>query len=126
MTCNEETAHMDLQADDPRYSLAVFHDKEYKESDVDVEIQSSVKGTHENTEHVVFKTVPPIQFASATYKGSYEQITAANEAVANWVNDNGYEYDGAMFCIYHVSPGDTQNPEELVTEVCCPVKKKAV
>ncbi|HCT91420.1 MAG TPA: MerR family transcriptional regulator, partial [Lachnospiraceae bacterium] len=28
------------------------------------------------------------------------------------------------FCIYHVSPGQTSDPEELVTEVCFPVRKK--
>ena len=119
-----ETAQMNLQPGDPCYSLAIFHDEGFKENDVDIEIQGTVKGSYKNTEHVVFKTVPPIQVASATYKGSYEQVTAANGAVANWVNDNGYEFDGAMFCIYHVSPAQTQNPDELVTEVCWPVKKK--
>ena len=44
--------------------------------------------------------------------------------MAHWIHDNGYEYDGASFCIYHVSPHDTSDPEKLVTEVCYPVKKK--
>ena len=81
-------------------------------------------GEYQDTEHVRFKTVPPIQIASATYKGSYEQIPRVNEAVANWVVENGYDFDGKSFCIYHVSPGQTSDPEELVTEVCFPVKKK--
>ena len=29
-----------------------------------------------------------------------------------------------MFNIYHVSPHETQNPDEFVTEVCFPVRKK--
>ena len=29
-----------------------------------------------------------------------------------------------MFNIYHVSPHETQNPDEFVTGVCCPVRKK--
>jgi DNA-binding transcriptional MerR regulator len=120
----EETSTMNLQPADNCYSLAVFHDEGFKESDIDVEIQMSVKGQYQNTKNVTFKTVPAIEIASATYKGSYEQITAVNQAVANWVNDNGYEFNGAMFCIYHVSPAQTQNPNELVTEVCYPVKKK--
>ena len=37
---------------------------------------------------------------------------------------NGYEAAGPMFNIYHVSPHDTKNPDEFVTEVCYPVKKK--
>lgn len=119
-----ETAAMNLQQACSGDSLAIFHDEGFKENDVDVEIQISVKGQFPNTEHVIFKTVPAVEIASATYKGSYEQITAANHAVANWVNDNAYEFNGAMFCIYHVSPAQTKNSDELVTEVCYPVKKK--
>lgn len=52
------------------------------------------------------------------------QITRANEALANWICDNGYGFDGESFCIYHVSPHDAASPEDLVTEVCYPVKKK--
>lgn len=119
-----ETAPLDMQYDANCYSLAVFHDSGYKEGDVDVEIQACVKGSYKNTEHVVFKTVPAVEIASVVYKGGYEHITAANHAVAAWVNDNGYEFNGPMFSIYHVSPAQTQNPDELVTEVCCPVRKK--
>jgi effector-binding domain-containing protein len=112
-----------LQMSNPSYSLAVFHDEGYKESDVDVEIQISVQGRHDNTENVVFKTVEPIEVASAVYKGSYDQITAVNESVAAWALDNGYDFGGPMFCIYHVSPGHDPNPENWVTEICYPVKK---
>ena len=121
---NEEIAGQKVQQENPCYGMAVFHDNGYKESDVDVEIQISVAGKYEDTEHVRFKTVPPVQIASATYQGSYDQITRVNEAVANWIRDNEYEFNGSSFCIYHVSPGQTDNPEELVTEVCYPVKKK--
>ncbi len=108
----------------PCYGIAIFHDEGHKEQDTDVEIQSAVVGSYQDTEHVKFKTVPPIQIASATYKGSYDQIARVNAAVADWVVENGYDFNGKSFCIYHVSPGETSDPEELVTEVCFPVKKK--
>ena len=47
-----------------------------------------------------------------------------NIAVAKWIEDNGYEMNGLSFNIYHVSPHETQNPEEYVTEVCYPVRTK--
>lgn len=118
-----ETASMHLQPADKCLSLAIFHDQEYKEADVDVEIQGSVKGVYADTQHVKFKNVPPVQIASAIYHGSYDQITPVNHAVASWVRDNGYAFNGSMFCIYHVSPAQTSNPDELVTEVCYPVKE---
>lgn len=108
----------------PCYGMAIFHDEGHKEHNPDVEIQSAVVGTYQDTEHVKFKTVPPIQVASATYKGSYDQISRVNAAVADWVVTNGYDFDGKSFCIYHVSPSQTNNPEELVTKVCFPVRKE--
>ncbi|WKY43223.1 MerR family transcriptional regulator [Eubacteriaceae bacterium ES2] len=113
-----------LKVDEPCYSMAIFHDEGYKENDVDVEVQISVKGNYKNTEHVVFKNVSAITFASAVLKGSYEHLTEVHSYVAQWVRDNGYEFEGAMFCIYHVSPAQTHNPDELVTEVCYPIKRK--
>lgn len=120
----QETAPLQIQDGDPCYTLAIFHDGEHKESDVDVEVQKSVKGTYPNTQHVVFKTVPATLIASATYQGSYDKVGQVNEAVANWVQDNEYEFNGLSFCIYHVSPHETSNSDEWVTEVCYPVKKK--
>lgn len=51
-------------------------------------------------------------------------MDSAMAAVAAWVNDNGYEPDGPLFNSYHISPHETKNPQEFVTEVCCPVRKK--
>lgn len=120
----KETAPLNMQDGNPCYPLAIFHDGEFKESDVDVEVQKSVTGSYPDTEHVVFKTEPPVLIASATYKGGYDKINGVSEAVANWVRDNGYDFNGPSFNIDHVSPHETQNPDEWITEVCYPVKKK--
>ena len=120
----KETSHLNMTILEPPYMSAILHDKEYKESDVDVEVQVAVKGNYPDTENVKFKTVPAVTAATITFKGAYEQFTEVYAALAAWVQANGYEYCGAMFDIYHVSPHETQNPEEFVTEVCCPVCKK--
>lgn len=119
-----ETAPLSIQDGEPCYTLAVFYDGEYKENDVDVEVRKSVVGKYNDTENVVFKTTPAVEIASSVYKGSYDKINEVNEAVANWVKDNGYEFSGPAFNIYYVSPHETKNPDEFVTEVCYPVKKK--
>lgn len=120
----QETARMNIQDGDPTLCTAVYHDGEFKERDVDVEIWKDVVGDYPDTEHVKFKTVPAVQVASATFRGSYDQFSAVNEAVAAWVEDNGWMFDGVSFNIYHVSPHETRNPDEFVTEVCYPVKRK--
>ncbi|WP_226545325.1 MerR family transcriptional regulator [Bacillus thuringiensis] len=106
----------------PNYSIAVFHDREYKENDVDVEIQLSILGKHENTKDVTFKKIESTNVASITVNGSYEQMTAVNEAAAKWIETEGYELADPMFNIYHVSPAMESDPNKWVTEVCYPVK----
>ena len=119
----EETGKMHLIDGDPCYCCAVFHDKEYKEAQVDVEVQKDVKGDYPDTEHVRFRDLPEVTVASAICKGSYEQMDDVNTAISTWVAANGFAFDGPMFNIYHVSPHETSDPNEYVTEVCYPVKK---
>ena len=119
-----ETDHMPLVPDDPCYCSVTFLDEEYKERDVLIEASKTVRGRYPDTEHVRFRTLPAVTFASATFRGPYDKICAANAAVAAWVRDNGYAFDGLFFNIYHVSPHETRNPEEFVTEVCYPVRKR--
>lgn len=104
------------------YGMAIFHDKEYKEADVDVEVQTAVEGDYTDTDEVIFKTAPAVKVASVTMNGSYEQMSAVSETIAKWIEKNNYELNGPMFNIYHVSPGQDPNPENWITEVCFPVK----
>ena len=119
-----ETFPLHVQDGDPVLCYATFHDTEYKETDVDVEVQKTVRGKYPDTEHVKFRTMPKVLVASAVCKGSYDQMDEVNATVASWVEANGYAFDGPMFNIYHVSPHETNDPDEFVTEVCYPVRKK--
>ena len=119
-----ETVPLHVQDGDPVLCCATFHDKEYKETDVDVEVHKTVRGNYPDTEHVKFRTVPQVLVASAVCKGSYALMDEVNAAVASWVEANGYAFDGPMFNIYHVSPHETNDPNEFVTEVCYPVRRK--
>ena len=123
-TLVSETANMKLVPDDPCICAVTFLDGEYKENDVEVMAWKTVKGSYHDTEHVKFMTLPEVTVASCTFKGGYHLITEVYAAVAAWLDANGYEPAGPMFNIYHVSPHETKNPDEFVTEVCYPVKKK--
>lgn len=117
----EEIGPQHPQFADPCYSIAIFHDSEYREEDVDVEIQMAVKGSYTDTQSVRFRQVPAQQVASVTYQGSYDRIEGVNRAVADWTAANRYRMDGPMFNIYHVGPAQTGDPAQWVTEVCFPV-----
>lgn len=120
----QETAPLRMQDANPPYMLVIYHDGEYREHTVDLEAQKAVAGQYRDTEHVTFKTAPAVQYAGAVFKGGYDQIGLVNQAVAQWIADNGYEMDGLSFNLYYVTPHDTNDPQEFVTEVCYPVRKR--
>lgn len=119
---NEETAPLNVIPAEPCLVAAEYLDDEYKEEDVELVAWKTVKGDYPDTEHVKFKTLPAVKVASCMVKGGYDQMPEVYGAVISWVNDNGYECAGPMFNIYHVSPHETQNPDEFVTEVCYAVR----
>ena len=73
---------------------------------------------------VTVRTIPERHVASAVCKGSYEQMGEAIAEVVSWAESGGYVFDGPSFFIYHVSPHETNHPEEFVAELCYPVRKK--
>lgn len=120
----EGTRILDVQECDPCYALVLYHDEEHVDDNPDVEVQVAVKGTYADTANVKFKTVPSMLIASTTYKGSYEHMDEVISAVASWVTASSYDFEGPALAIYHVSPAETNNPAEYVTEICFGVRKK--
>ncbi|HCS74378.1 MAG TPA: MerR family transcriptional regulator [Clostridiales bacterium] len=121
---SEEISAQSVQLATPCYSIAIFHSEGFVDQGIDVEVQRAVVGKYRDTDAVRFKEVDSITVATLTYKGGYIQLSEANEAVANWILENGYELNGPIFNIYHVSPETESDPDNLVTEVCFPIKSK--
>ena len=116
-----ETADQNLIPDDPCLCCAVFHDEEFRESDVEIEVQKTVRGDYRDTEHVRFRELMPVKVASAIHNGSYAGLDEALRGVAEWVSANGYAIPAPIFCIYHVSPHETDDETKFVTEICYPI-----
>ncbi|GGF79361.1 MerR family transcriptional regulator [Paenibacillus albidus] len=120
-----EIAAQQIKVADPAYVTAIFHDPEYKETAVDIEVQTAVTGNYSNTDDVLFKGFDKVTVASVMVNGNYDQMQSVKEAAAQWVEDNRYELSGPMFIIYHVSPAKDPNPENWVTEACYPITRRA-
>lgn len=102
---------------------AIYHDKEYKEGDVDVEVTTQVQGDFKDDKGVRFYTTQEVLAATVTFSGSYQQMPGVTEAAAAWIESNGYRMDGTMFNLYHVGPPAESSPDKWVTEACFPVTK---
>ena len=124
-----EMLHREMQAQNiaenpSAMHMTVFYDGEYRESDVDIAVQVTVPSRMEAKLPLLADELPEVTYAGVVVRGPYEQITQVTMAIANWVAEQDFDWDGNYFMIYHVSPAETENPAEYVTEFCCPVKKK--
>lgn len=106
-------------------AMTIYHDKEYKEEDMDIEVQSAVEGAYSNTEAVAFFKAQALQVASVTFRGSYDQMPKVTETIAQWIEDNDYQISGPMMNIFHVSPAMDKHPDNWVTEACFQVEEAA-
>jgi len=69
------------------------------------------------------KKVEAAEVAATMHKGPYDQVGTTYDALAGWIAENGYEIVGPSEEVYLSDPGKTA-PEELLTEIRFPVKKR--
>lgn len=74
----KERASQNIQFVNPALNIAVFHDEEFNEHNLDVEIQQSVAGRYHDTEAMKFKKVEETIAATLTFKGQYDLLPEAN------------------------------------------------
>ena len=78
----------------PTYCFNIYHDGEYKEENIDIEICESVIEAKEGSEILNFKVIPAVEEAVCVlHKGPYtslgEAYAAAFEWIEKWLYING-------------------------------------
>ena len=104
-------------------SMAIYYDDEYKETDIDVEIQTAINRGGTGNGNIKFYAASELDVVSVTFRGDYDQRPQVSIAIADWLETSDFEIDGPMISIFHVTPYETDNPENWITEVCYAVKK---
>jgi AraC family transcriptional regulator len=79
-------------------------------------------GKADEVGRVKIKTNPEQLVLSTVYKGAYSECGSAIGALAQHAHQNGYEITGPPMEIYISDPNETPE-DELLTEMCFPVKK---
>jgi len=103
---------------------SIYHDGDYKEADVDVEIAVPVQDFGKGKGNFVFKELNAIPTAATVrFSGPYEGYNEAIGKLAAWIEKNGYEMDGLIRGFAVASPSDVTSPEDYMTELQVPVKK---
>lgn len=106
--------------------FAVYHDSEYKESDVDIEICSPVKVTGPIKEGFVYRTLEPVPVMACTMvRGPFRNIAGAYLAFANWLKEhNQYRMAGQTRQIVHRGPWNETRQELYLTEIQIPLEER--
>ena len=103
---------------------SIYHDEDFKESDVDVEIAVAVPKFGTEQGNFRYKELPAIlQAATIRFSGPYDGYNAAMEKLAGWIEQNGYVFDGLIRGFAIKSFANAESPEDFLTELQAPVKK---
>jgi DNA-binding transcriptional MerR regulator/DNA gyrase inhibitor GyrI len=108
-----------------QYNFAIYHDTNYKETDIDIEVCSVVEKTGKNTGNFTYRKVKGIDNMACTMVlGPYERIASAFLAFMRWLSEQpGYKMSGKNRQICHRGPWNTENPAKYLTEIQIPLKK---
>jgi effector-binding domain-containing protein len=107
-------------------SVAIWHDKEHKERDVDAEAGFVLRGDVGRVEGVNIYDLLETTAAFTVHNGAYQRLSEAYDALLKWVAENGYEISGPVREMYvHMTKPVRQDDESYVTEIQVPVKKAA-
>lgn len=105
-------------------NIALYHDIEHKDKDVDVEVGVVVNKIGENKEGFIYREVDAVEkMAYAMVYGPYTNLSKAYEKLAYWLeNHNEHMEDKPSRQICHIGVDDVEGPEEYLTEIQVPLK----
>lgn len=99
--------------------MTIYHSPEFNPAGNDTEfaiqIAESVQGTRD---------LPGSLCAKSVLKGPYSELTAVYANLMKWIENESYELISPPYEIYVTDPHQENAPEDYVTEVYFPVKKK--
>lgn len=105
--------------------ISIYHDDDYKESDVDVETCQPIKGNLPIQGRVKVFTLPAITAVCTIHHGTFSTVSQAYNALIKWIEANGYRLVGKAREVNLQVPvqAGEQNDPNTVVEIQFPVEK---
>ena len=111
-----------LAAEGP--AVALWHDQEFKDSDLDAEVGVCIKRPVPTPEGLQVRDLAACSVASTIHRGAFNRIGEAYGGLLRWIEANGYRIAGPTREIFiHITPPVTRENESYVTEIQVPVAK---
>lgn len=106
----------------PEYCFNIYHDGEYRERDIDVEICEAVTELKPDALGLVFKVIPKIKKAACLFhKGPYRDFPNAYLSLTKWMDNNGYQPAGFPRESYIDGIWNKEREEDWLTEIQFPI-----
>ena len=105
-------------------TFSIYHDTEYKETDVDVELCAIVSRMEDSKEGFLFRNTEAVPcMASTMVYGPFSNIAGAYLTFARWLQENSqFQMLGTSRQIVHRGPWNEENPEHYLVELQIPLK----
>lgn len=105
-------------------TFAIYHDTEYMEKNVDVELCAPVKKIGKNIDGFTYRITEPIpKMACTMVYGEFSNISGAYLAFAEWLQNNSqYRMTGENRQIVHRGPWNESDPEKYLIEIQIPLE----
>ena len=97
---------------------AMYHDEEFNRDSSDIELFVSVQEA-ERADKVMESRL----CVTTIHRGGYSTLNEAYAALVSWIEEQGYEWNGAPFEFYTRGVWNNCKPEDWETEVYFPVRK---
>ncbi|MDH6366411.1 MULTISPECIES: MerR family transcriptional regulator [unclassified Breznakia] len=104
-------------------TFSIYHDMDYREQDVDVELCVQVDKEYDDIFPCVYRYVEPVEFMACTMVyGEFSNIAKAYQTFASWLEKNDqYTMAGSSRQIVHRGPWNEENPDAYLTEIQIPL-----
>ena len=106
-------------------TFSIYHDTEFRETDVDIELCAPVKKMGTAKDPFCFRMTEPVPYMACTMVyGDFANIKGAYLAFAEWLQKNSeYKMSDPMRQIVHRGPWNENNPEKYLIELQIPLKQ---
>lgn len=114
----------DIRLPQNTLNFAIYHDIDYREADVDVEVCAVIPEPSAYRNSELFRETEEVEtMACFMVYGPFENIGPAFESFARWLTDNDrYKMIGLNRQIVHRGPWNEKDPAEYLTEIQIPVE----
>lgn len=107
----------------PKYCFNIYHDEEFMEKNIDVEICEAIAEMKTDTKIIKFKTIKKVEKAICVFhKGPYNKIREAYTFIFKWMEENNYRVLDNPRESYIDGIWNKENEEDWLTEIQVPIE----